>query len=397
MTEDSMPESLPTGILPDGATNLEDVLVAGNAEVPTISESNPKSGVAPAPVAVSDEAAPSWFRGIAEAVGWWFGTLLVHVLAGAFMAIGLIVFNILNGKAKPADIMNSESMLLITAGEMILFVLASILAVSVRYWGRTFRELNFSRPQSRHLWMVIGGTLPLTICVSACSVPVQLGWDALISAIPALKSFDGLNTMEVVKNMAESTSLPVMIFVIALMPAIGEELIFRGAIGRVLISNLGLVGGVLLTSFLFGWLHIHPVHAISVMPLGLAMHVVYLWSRSFWLPMLLHFLNNCWASIAAQSGTVDPVREGVQIGWMDGVNLGVSAVGVIALGIVFWQSRVRLLDADGRDCGNARYPVRVCTDEGIRTESSPVPSLYWRLSVVCMVLCHLIVAIDLFR
>ena len=130
MTEDSMPESLPTGILPDGATNLEDVLVAGNAEVPTISESNPKSGVAPAPVAVSDEAAPSWFRGIAEAVGWWFGTLLVHVLAGAFMAIGLIVFNILNGKAKPADIMNSESMLLITAGEMILFVLASILAVS---------------------------------------------------------------------------------------------------------------------------------------------------------------------------------------------------------------------------------------------------------------------------
>jgi hypothetical protein len=113
--------------------------------------------------------------------------------------------------------------------------------------------------------------------------------------------------------------------------------------------------------------------------------------------MLLHFLNNSWAAIAAQSGTVDPVRHGIQMQLIDGLMIGVSAIGVIALGISFWQSRVRLFNADGQECRDTRFPVRVSGSTGIRTESLPIQSLYWRLSVVCMVLCHLIVVMDFFR
>ena len=332
---------------------------------------------------------------VAEALGWWVGALLVHLVAGAGMAVILILINLMSGKANPADIMNPASMMSVTAGEMMLFVIASILAVSVRYWGRTFSELNFRRPDRRHLWMVIGGTLPLSLCVTACSVPVQIGWNYLGDIIPTLKLFDNMNTMEVVKDMATTSSLWSMIFVIALLPAIGEELIFRGAVGRILIANLGLTGGVLLTSFLFGWLHIHPVHALSVMPLGLAIHLVYLWSRSIWLPMLLHFLNNTWASVSAQGSGIDPTRHGDSVQIIDGLLMGVSVVAVIALGIAFRHSRVRLFDAENREWDDSRFPLRVVP--GMHRQSLPIQSTYWRTAVISMVLCHLIVLFELWQ
>lgn len=335
------------------------------------------------------------FLAVAEALGWWFGALLVHLIAGASMAIILIVFNLISGKARPTDIMNPDSMMYITAGEMILFVLAAMMAVSVRYWGRTFSELNFSRPNSRHLWMVIGGTLPLTICVSTFSIPIQIGWNYLCEAIPVLKIFDSMNTMEVINDMAKTTSLLSMIFVIAILPAIGEELIFRGAVGRVLIANLGLWGGVLLTSFLFGWLHIHPVHALAVMPLGLAMHLVYLWSRSFWLPMLLHFINNTWAAISAQGPAIDPMRQGVPMRSIDGLLIAVSVFAVVATVIAFWQSRVRLFDSENREIDESRFPVRV--SPGLHRQSFPMEPKYWRSAVFGMALCHLIVVVELLR
>jgi len=39
---------------------------------------------------------------------------------------------------------------------------------------------------------------------------------------------------------------------------------------------------MLITSVLFGIMHVNPAQAIGVMPLGLAMHFVYLTTRSFW-------------------------------------------------------------------------------------------------------------------
>lgn len=382
---------------PRESTDIPASIIAeiGPAEMIPSLDANSESGIGTSDNGVPMDAPRNKTVAVAEAFGWWFGALLVHFVAGAGMAVALIVFNLISKKPKPADVMNPESMMSITAGEMILFAIAAMLAVSVRYWGRTFSELNFSRPDSRHVWMVIGGTLPLSMCVSACSVPIQMGWTYLGEIIPTLKFFDNMNTMELVKDIAATSSLTSMIFVIAVLPAIGEELIFRGAVGRVLIANLGLTGGVLLTSFLFGWLHIHPVHALAVIPLGLAIHLVYLWSRSFWLPMLLHFLNNSWVLVTAQGPAIDPVRQGASMQWTDGLLMGVSVIAVIALGLSFWQSRVRFFDSEDCEWEEPRFPVRA--RPGLHRKSSPMNSTYWTTSVISIVLCHLIVLFELLQ
>ena len=346
-------------------------------------------------IAVPVDSPPCWYRGVGEALGWWIGTWLVHLIAAVFVVILLIFSNFVSGKARPMDVEDSNSMMIITTGEMILFVLAAILAVSVRFWGRVFNELNFSRPDPRHVWMVIAGTLPLTFCVSIWSMPIQLGWDALVEAFPNLKILDGANTMELIKDMADKTPLWVMIFTMALLPAIGEELVFRGAIGRTLIANLGLWGGVLLTSIIFGWVHVHPVHALAVMPLGLVIHLVYLWTRSFWLPMLLHFVNNFWAAVAAHYAKVDPVGHGDSLNLLEGFEIVTALIAVAALGFGLWQSRVQLVTEDGSAWNAGRFPVRVPTDHRVQRLANPMNPWCWRVALVSSVCCHVMVVLDL--
>ena len=162
-----------------------------------------------------------------------------------------------------------------------------------------------------------------------------------------------------------------------------------------MIANLGLWGGVLLTSFLFGWMHLHPVHVFAVMPLGLVIHVVYLWSRSFWIPMLLHFLNNFWAVVGAHYAKIDPVVHGDSLNLLEGFEMISAIIAVITLGILLWQSRVRLVKEDGSDWDAGRFPLRVPTDPGVHTQADPMNPWYWRLALASSVLCHAMFVVDL--
>lgn len=84
----------------------------------------------------------------------------------------------------------------------------------------------------------------------------------------------------------------VVIVVGCLMPALAEEAFFRGFLGRGLIARYGELPGVLLTSMLFGAVHLEPLHILCTFILGLFLHALFLFSHSLWPPILLHMLNN---------------------------------------------------------------------------------------------------------
>jgi hypothetical protein len=133
--------------------------------------------------------------------------------------------------------------------------------------------------------------------------------------------------------------------IMAVAPAIGEELVFRGVIGRGLVARWGVPAGVILTSLLFAGAHLHPAHAIGVVPLGIFMHLMYLATRSFWAPVLVHFLNNCWAAVATKyEGELglEAFEEAA------GERLVAAALFCItAAAIVIWRTRVRYQLPDG--------------------------------------------------
>ncbi len=93
---------------------------------------------------------------------------------------------------------------------------------------------------------------------------------------------------------ADSVSgLLLNIFIIALLPAIGEELLFRGFIQRLFHKWFGnMHSAVLLTAILFSSLHMQFYGFLPRVALGLVLGYMFIWSGSLWLPMIAHFVNN---------------------------------------------------------------------------------------------------------
>lgn len=88
-------------------------------------------------------------------------------------------------------------------------------------------------------------------------------------------------------------SLAINLLMIALLPAIGEELIFRGIFQRILTKmfSSGHVA-VMITAFFFSALHFQFYGFIPRFILGLVYGYLFLWSGTLWLPVIAHFINN---------------------------------------------------------------------------------------------------------
>lgn len=291
--------------------------------------------------------------GLPEALGWMLGLFLAHIAASVALMVLIVVLVVANGQSVNALLESGEIepsyMILLVGGDQILVLLLGLVAASLRFSGRLRSYLNLRLPHPLHLCLIAGLMLPLASLSGELYRVTAIGWAQLVSAIPELGAFDASNTVEWLKEFANVAPLPVMLLIFAVGPALGEELIFRGVIGRGLVARWGIWAGVLMTSLMFAIVHGHPVHVIGVIPLGIAMHLVYLATRSFWAPVLLHFLNNSWATIASRAIESDGAAAA---SWDAGPGAGLlvaSCIAVIVLGIVMYNTRTRYVLADGTE------------------------------------------------
>jgi membrane protease YdiL (CAAX protease family) len=106
------------------------------------------------------------------------------------------------------------------------------------------------------------------------------------------------------------------VLAIGLGPALSEELWYRGFLGRGLVGRYGPIGGVMITSLFFGIMHVDPPHIVATAVMGILLHFSYLMTRSLWVPMLLHFLNNSAAVLLAKVpalGVFDDPKDQVAV------------------------------------------------------------------------------------
>ncbi|MFP4091675.1 MAG: CPBP family intramembrane glutamic endopeptidase [Cyclobacteriaceae bacterium] len=92
--------------------------------------------------------------------------------------------------------------------------------------------------------------------------------------------------------------LLVGLIVIAVIPAIGEELVFRGLGQRIL---TGLSGshhaGIWIAAFLFSFIHLQFYGFFPRLLLGALFGYIYYWSGNLWYPIFAHFVNNAFTLV----------------------------------------------------------------------------------------------------
>jgi uncharacterized protein len=80
---------------------------------------------------------------------------------------------------------------------------------------------------------------------------------------------------------------------IAVIPAIGEEIIFRGFFQRELIQQTKNVhASIWIAAFVFSFIHFQFLGFFPRMLLGALLGYMYVWSGSLLVPILMHFTNN---------------------------------------------------------------------------------------------------------
>jgi hypothetical protein len=172
------------------------------------------------------------------------------------------------------------------------------------------------------------------------------GFLVLSGSVEELLRYFGIALPEIDKslmNTFESCPWFLTFLAIGLGPGMVEEIWCRGFLGRGLTARFGLILGVTLTSIMFGLLHGSLTYAIPTAIMGVYLHFVYLTSRSLWISILLHTLNNTIGVWLLLSGYGEHVNA---LGQRDAEVIYLTSFALVIFGsIALWTSRPRLVPA----------------------------------------------------
>lgn len=148
---------------------------------------------------------------------------------------------------------------------------------------------------------------------------------------------------DLINQLIPSETVGIMIInliIIAVLPAISEELIFRGVFQRIFYGFFKSVHpAIWFTAFLFSAMHIQFYGFVPRFILGLVFGYLYFWGRTLWLPITAHFVNNAVPVIAAYFQGWDIANAPPEIAlWKQLITLPVP-VTIIVVILLYFRNR----------------------------------------------------------
>ena len=141
------------------------------------------------------------------------------------------------------------------------------------------------------------------------------------------------------------------IFVIAILPAVSEELFFRGTLQNTLTKHTSNHIAIWTCTIIFSAIHLQFYGFIPRMLMGGLFGYMLVWSGSLWLPVIAHFVNNAMAVIGyyfLQNSETISVKEMDAIGTKDTLYIGVISGVITICGIYLLRRSLTIKSASSR-------------------------------------------------
>ena len=153
---------------------------------------------------------------------------------------------------------------------------------------------------------------------------------ALISQVEMHLFPNARDYYEVFRRALTDIDAPLALAVVAvgLLPAIGEEVCFRGVVLSGFANTGSRLGALLGMSALFGLFHFNPYHAVGAGALGLMFGVAALESGSLLPGVLAHFVNNSLAMVLLRRPSLEARLDHW---WVLALGCGAAAAGLLLL------------------------------------------------------------------
>jgi membrane protease YdiL (CAAX protease family) len=148
------------------------------------------------------------------------------------------------------------------------------------------------------------------------------------------------------------SALLVNLFLMAVLPAVSEEITFRGVLQQLLTAphRLSPHLAIWLTAIIFSAIHMQFYGFVPRMLMGALFGYILVWTGNLWIPILMHFTNNAMAVIlyfVALRADLD-IDKVDAIGTGDTLWLGIVSMLVTIVGIYAFRRSTTMSNASSR-------------------------------------------------
>jgi membrane protease YdiL (CAAX protease family) len=182
---------------------------------------------------------------------------------------------------------------------VIYFLLPAFLFTVFTFRGNYLYFLGFKKAEKTNMY-VLGAlcmllALPFVFLLNDINQSIQL---PIPSNLKAMEE-ETMKHMIAFLKVNHPIDIVINVLIIAVLPAVCEEVFFRGVLQRILIhATRSPWAGIIITAILFSALHMQFQGFLPRMFLGMVLGALYWYSGSLWTSILAHFVNNAVQVIA---------------------------------------------------------------------------------------------------
>lgn len=230
----------------------------------------------------------------AVAFGWVLIALIAFNIVGAVVGVVgiLLTSDTLDPEAMMQDLTTNFDILFLanSSGQILIMALATMLLVklhAVKGKRKEFLRLKLSD----NVWHVtIIGAL---LFVVAQPTILFLGWLNSFVPVPDIMAEMQETMAEMITTFLKSdNALLLGVIHIGIVPAVCEEIMYRGYVQRALEKSWGITAAILISGALFGAYHLQISNIIPLATLGVFLAYLTYVSDSLIPAMVAHFVNN---------------------------------------------------------------------------------------------------------
>lgn len=248
------------------------------------------------------------------------------------------------------------------AGIIILSMLifSPVFVLTGKYFGKEFAFLSYYILTMGVPFLIVNGlrkkknkidnkTFDFSFCstktillIILSLIAIQTGFIfPIVGLIPMPEYFQ-----KMFMNLAEQNGIYSFISMVIAAPIL-EELIFRGIILDGLLKSYSPVKSIIISSLLFGIVHLNPWQFISAMIIGVFSGWIYYKTKKISLSILIHMVNNGLAFFAMASSTPEdmvkkPLTETYGGGLSFFLIVTLSAIFVAIIGILYLKQNLEI-------------------------------------------------------
>lgn len=233
-------------------------------------------------------------------------TFLVTFLIGFLIAIPIFHIHLSDLTQLLSDYSNPDNLrflkFLQTLQAIGLFIIPAFI-IGYIFHSKSTAYLKFNPVRIRLMvWtlLIFIASIPLINAIAVLNQNMQLPeWLSGLESWMQDKETSARELTEAFLKMDSFGSLLFAIFMIGVLPAIGEELIFRGVLQRIFTEwARNIHWGIAIAALLFSAMHVQFYGFLPRMLLGVILGYLFYWSGSIWIPIIGHFVNNTIAVLA---------------------------------------------------------------------------------------------------